>query len=243
MSDLDIDREYRRGDRGNKVRLIQEWLTLDGFAVVPDGKFGPATETAVSAFQTRRQLAVSGVVNAGTFAALVEPMQATLQSQPEKPSLGTAVVAYAKQHLKARPREVGGENRGPWVRLYMDGNEGAEFRWCAGFACFVLNQACTTQGVPLPITPSVSCDSLAASAKIKGLFVGEAAATPTLIRPGSLFLSRRTSEDWTHVGIVVLVSDETFSTIEGNTNDEGSAEGYEVCSRTRGYGSKDFIVI
>lgn len=32
-------------------------------------------------------------------------------------------------------------------------------------------------------------------------------------------------------------------TIEGNTNDEDSPEGYEVCRRVRGYGSKDFILI
>ena len=37
------------------------------------------------------------------------------------------------------------------------------------------------------------------------------------------------------------IADGTFATIEGNTNDEGSREGYEVCRRVRGRGSKDFI--
>jgi len=242
MSDLAIDRDYRRGDRGAKVRLIQEWLTLNDVAVVPDGKFGAATEAAVLAFQKRRRLTTNGVVATRTFEALIEPMKRVLVDVPRKANLGATVVAFAKQHLKAHPREVGGENEGPWVRLYMNGNEGAQFPWCAGFACFVLRQACARQGVGIPITPSVSCDSLAASAQRNGLFVREASADHTLVKPGSLFLNRRTPADWTHVGIVTSASAEFFSTIEGNTNDQGSREGFEVCARTRGYVSKDFIV-
>src|SRR5262245_35770687 len=109
MSDLAIDRDYRRGDRGAKVRLIQEWLTLNDVAVVPDGKFGAATEAAVQTFQRRKKLATTGVVTTPTFAALVEPMQSVLVDVQRKPSLGATIVAYAKQHLKAHPREVGGE--------------------------------------------------------------------------------------------------------------------------------------
>jgi hypothetical protein len=242
MSELELDRDYRRGDRGAKVRLVQEWLTLNDVAVVPDGKFGAATEAAVIAFQKKRKLAPTGVATTKTFEALVEPMKAALVDIPKKGNLGATVVAYAKQHLKSQPREVGGENEGPWVRLYMNGNEGAQFPWCAGFACFVLRQACAAHGIGTPITPSVSCDSLAASAKLNGLFVRETEADPARIKAGSLFLNRRTPEDWTHVGIVTAATPEFFSTVEGNTNDQGSREGFEVCARTRGYASKDFVV-
>jgi hypothetical protein len=34
-----------------------------------------------------------------------------------------------------------------------------------------------------------------------------------------------------------------MQTIEGNTNDDGSAEGYEVCARTRSYTNMDFILL
>jgi hypothetical protein len=243
MSELTLDRDYRRGDRGAKVRLIQEWLTLNDVAVVSDGKFGAATEAAIIAFQRKRRLTATGVATPQMFQLLVEPMKAALVPIPSKSNLGATVVAYAKQHLKSHPREVGGENKGPWVRLYMNGNEGAEFPWCAGFACFVLRQACGAHGVGLPITPSVSCDSLAASAKNNRLFVREADADQSVVKPGSLFLNRRTPEDWTHVGIVTSASPEFFATVEGNTNDEGSREGFEVCARTRGYASKDFVVL
>jgi hypothetical protein len=78
--------------------------------------------------------------------------------------VGRAIVRYAKQHLKQVPREVGGNNKGPWVRLYMDHHEGDEWRWCAGFVCFVIKQACDTIQVEMPIVSSFSCDLLAASA-------------------------------------------------------------------------------
>jgi hypothetical protein len=42
---------------------------------------------------------------------------------------------------------------------------------------------------------------------------------------------------------VTRAEDEVFHTIEGNTNHEGSYEGYEVCKRIRGYKDKDFILI
>ncbi len=36
---------------------------------------------------------------------------------------------------------------------------------------------------------------------------------------------------------------DVFHTIEGNTNDDGSRNGYEVCARRRGYGKKDFVLL
>jgi peptidoglycan hydrolase-like protein with peptidoglycan-binding domain len=78
MSDLDIDRPYRKGDRCAKVRLIQEWISLSGFGVVTDGRFGPATQAAVRSFQAQEKLAVDGVVDDPTFAALIKPMRAAL---------------------------------------------------------------------------------------------------------------------------------------------------------------------
>jgi hypothetical protein len=157
---------------------------------------------------------------------------------PWHPGTKHLVVACARQHLAQHPLEVGGQNRGPWVYLYMDGNEGQPWAWCAGFTCFCLKQACDTLREALPITPSFSCDALAASAQAKGKFVSRAQAGP-----GSFFLVRNTLTDWTHTGIVVSASSETFKTVKGNTNDDGSREGYEVCARTRRYSTMDSIKI
>ena len=245
MSDLELDRPYGKGDKGKKVRLVQEWLCLNGIHVAVDGDFGPATESAVKQFQSKKRLPVTGEVCANTFAELVAPMKAALTPvAPGGRSLGELVVAYAAQHLKQHPREIGGQNRGPWVRLYMRGNEGTEWAWCAGFVCFCLKQACDSLGQKMPLVASFSCDSLAASAKQVGRFLKQpAAAARARIGPGSIFLNRRTATDWTHTGIVVRAEADVFQTIEGNTNDDGSREGYEVCAQTRAYKAKDFILL
>jgi len=244
MSDLELDKTYQKGSRGNKVRLIQEWLCLNGIHVTVDGAFGPATEAAVKQFQEREGLAAAGVVGQETFARLIASMTAALSDLPrDNKSLGEMIVAYAMQHLEQHPREIGGQNRGPWVRLYMNGHEGPELPWCAGFACFILKQAFQTLEDPLPLTLSFSCDSLAADAQQRGIFLGEKEFNdPSQITPGSFFLNRRTPTDWVHTGIVTSAASNCFQAIEGNTNDEGSHEGYEVCQRIRGYKDKDLIV-
>lgn len=245
MSDLELLKACRRGDKGGQVRLIQEWLCLHGQNISIDTDFGPATETAVKEFQTRKRLPVSGVVDSNTFTQLVAPMRAALAPIPRgSKTLGELVADYAQQHLQQNPREIGGQNKGPWVRLYMDGNEGTEWAWCAGFACFSLKQASTTLGTSLPITPSFSCDALAASAKSKNKFLSQpSGASLGRVTTGSFFLVRKTSTDWVHTGIVTRAEGEVMRTIEGNTNDDGSREGYEVCARTRGYSNMDFITI
>jgi len=245
MNDLVLEKTIKRGKRGNQVQLVQEWLCLQGIHVAIDGSFGPATESGVKEFQEREGLPIDGVVKTGTFDKLFQPMKTALNPvQPQGETLGEMVVKYAQQHLEHHPREIGGQNRGPWVRLYMNGNEGNEWPWCAGFVCFVLKQACKSLDVPLPFRKTFSCDTLAAHAKDKEIFLAKTKIDDKAqITPGSIFLNRRTSTDWIHAGIVIKAENEIFHTIEGNTNDEGSREGYEVCRRRRGYKKKDFILI
>ena len=234
-----------RGDRGTDVKRVQEWLSLQGFRLSIDRDFGPATERQVSRFQAERMsIEPTGVVDAETFDALVAPMLDTLRRREVGTlSLGEAAVAYAQAHLAGHPFEVGGANRGPWVRLYMRGNEGASWLWCAGFVSFVLEQASQSTGAGLPVAGSFSCDTLSHQGSAAGLFVAEDDVDRDAITPGSIFLVRKTATDWTHVGLVTLAGSEAFDTIEGNTNDEGSREGFEVCARSRGYADKDFILI
>jgi hypothetical protein len=236
-----------RGAKGKQIRFVQEWLCLHGFAVVIDGEFGPATEQCVKEFQRKASLNATGIVDSTTFERLTLPLANALRPiEPNGRSLGEMMIAYAEQHLAQRPREVGGENRGPWVRLYTGGREGPAWPWCAAFVSFILRLASKTlpdlSGLPIPA--SLSCDLLAAGAKRRGRFLANPpAGKRSQVTPGSIFLVRRTKSDWIHTGIVVRVEAEFFTTIEGNTNDSGSREGYEVCKRTRGYRNKDFILI
>jgi len=244
-----FERTFRRGDRGRGVRRIQEWLSLGGHQARIDGVFGPATEYALRAFQERAGLQVDGIVSSVTHERLVLPMSRALAPiTRDGASLGRLAVLYAEQHLAEHPREIGGQNRGPWVRLYMGGNEGRDWPWCAGFVSSILHQAIQTLGLPMPVPASFSCDVLAVEAQRRGRFVPEAevARSPSrqgLLPAGSVFLARRTTNDWVHAGLVLDFGEDVLETVEANTNDDGDREGYEVCRRIRGYGGKDFIRI
>ncbi len=248
FTDLSYTQDIAAGARGARARLVQEWLGLHGVGVVPDGKFGPATASAVRGFQKKQRLPETGVVDRATFDALVAPMAKALKPIAPKrgDTLGSLVVAYAKQHLAQHPREIGGANMGPWVRLYMDGNQGEEWLWCAGFATYVLKQAADTVGAPMPVKRTYSCDVLAGNAKAKQCFCAgpkSRDAVPSTVTPGSLFLNRRSPTDWYHVGIVVGTEPGVIHTIEGNSDHMGSSNGYEVCQQRRGLKNKDFVLI
>lgn len=241
--EVELRTPLQRGNRGMAVRRLQEWLNLRGFGLVVDSDFGPVTAHAVGLFQASARLPVTGQLDQTTSVELVAPMVRVLQRPRRgRASLGAMIVDCGMRHLRKRPMETGGQNRGPWVRLYMKGNEGGDWPWCAGFVSFLLEQARQKLGLPMPIAGSFSCDSLAAQAKEAGLFVAERDVIPGTIPPGALFLVRRTATDWTHAGVVSSSLPNVFATIEGNTNDEGSREGFEVCARSRGYADKDFIV-
>jgi hypothetical protein len=61
-----------RGNKGDLVIWAQEHLSGAGFKLAIDGDFGPETQSAVRAFQTRRHLPVTGTINGTTWNALVK---------------------------------------------------------------------------------------------------------------------------------------------------------------------------
>ena len=239
----------KKGDNGTNVKRVQEWLSLRGFGTGIDSDFGPATEHCVKDFQQANHLSVTGIVDQVTYSSLVSPLKAALQAIPVTPNdkLPDLVLKYAQQHLDQKPLEMGGDNRGPWVRVYMDGHEGTEWKWCAGFVTFILEQACLTLNCSMPIAGSFACNELAQQAKDKHLFVrsndiANGSVSWQSLNSCCIFLVRKNSQ-WSPTGFVCQPDEDPFSTIEGNTNDEGSANGYEVCERTRSLSEKDFIRI
>lgn len=61
----------RRGNSGYRVTTIQRLLRQHGCTLTVDGDYGPATESAVGAFQASRGLASDGIVGSNTWVALV----------------------------------------------------------------------------------------------------------------------------------------------------------------------------
>lgn len=64
----------RRGDRNAAVRVLQYLLNDRGTAVVIDGIFGPATQTAVKSFQAHNGLQQDGVVGELTWSRLIRTL-------------------------------------------------------------------------------------------------------------------------------------------------------------------------
>lgn len=242
------------------VKRVQEWLCLQGYSVPVDNKWGPASKRALEQFCYDRQIDSNGfdtvpVLSEDLWTALCQPMRdvvlAPLRFRPPHfvPSYGVIVRVLALTHLQAHPREIGGQNRGPWVRLYMDGKEGNDWAWCAGFVSFVMAQAGDAYNATLPTTPhptisAYRCRDLVAMARQLGWPVLSAPKPDCEIHLFFVNHKKRNPWDspWSHVGFGYdFQSDGTFTTIEGNTNDEGSAEGYEVCTRTRSIADKTFI--
>ncbi|WP_228014733.1 peptidoglycan-binding domain-containing protein [Fortiea sp. LEGE XX443] len=57
----------RFGSSGLAVRILQRLLTANGYAIRVDGVYGALTESAVKAFQNRRNLGVDGIVGPRTW--------------------------------------------------------------------------------------------------------------------------------------------------------------------------------
>lgn len=243
--------QQRNGSKNTKkdIRKIQSWLTLfsmlnpgSATSTAIDGDFGKATEQAVKNFQKAKGVAQSGVVDQETFASLSAPLRNAFTKNPTGNNLRELIVSAARNHLPHRPFELiidQQANSGPWVRAYMDGNEGAEWFWCMGFVQAIIDQAASMQGKSfkklMPLT--YSCDVVGTVGLEKGILFRHTQVrnNPSLVKPGDIFLLQKSSHDWIHTGIIADIDDDLFETIEGNTNEGGSSNGTAVLSRVRNF--------
>lgn len=62
----------RKGKKSECVKALQVLLDGNGYHLMADGSFGPATETAVKQFQMDKKLTVDGVVGAKTWEKLLK---------------------------------------------------------------------------------------------------------------------------------------------------------------------------
>ncbi len=231
------------------VKKIQSWLNL--FSMVNpnvltatgiDGDFGTATEKAVMNFQKTKGIPQSGIVNHDTFNLLCAPMRTAFEGNVTGTSLRQLVVNTAFNHAKQQPFELvikQQTNSGPWVRAYMDGNEGNDWLWCMGFVQAIIDQAASLQGKDfktlMPLT--FSCDTIGTFGKANGLFMRNAAVrnNPSIVKPGDIFLLSQAENDWFHTGVITAIGNDTFDTVEGNTNSGGSHNGNAVLKRIRNF--------
>jgi hypothetical protein len=132
-------------------------------------------------------------------------------------------IAVSQIGQEEKPR---GSNWGEPVKSYL-ASVGITFpaSWCMAFMYWCFKAAAKELGrtIPLVKTGGVLNAWQKAPASVK-------VSDP---QPGDIFIQDH-GHGLGHTGIVVKVNkDGTIDTIEGNTNDTGSREGYEVCRRTR----------
>ncbi|MFO1080244.1 MAG: peptidoglycan-binding protein [Reyranellaceae bacterium] len=231
------------------VRRLQEWLHIHHFPTPIDGGFGDSTSDQLKAFQTAKGRSATGQLDPATWVLLTAPMRQALAKVelPAGAALEDAVVAIARQHAAQQPIEVGGNNCGPWVRLYMQGREGASQAWCAGFVCFVVAQAVRDLGLAkLPFKRQVWVPSLAEDAQGGGRFIaaGDVKTPPeraSKLQPGQIFVIKGSDPKWTHTGFVLAVNDKTFDTIEGNVGGDSGINGPNAKQGNYAFGDKDFL--
>lgn len=140
-------------------------------------------------------------------------------------------------------REKGSSNSGKEVDQYLKSvglNPGNP--WCMAFVYWCYNQAAAVTGTPnfLIRTGGVLHQWNEQQAKRK-IVLDKVLKNPDIIKPGAVFIMDY-GKGTGHTGLVARIHGGCIETIEGNTNDEGSREGYEVCRRTRKLASvKGFI--
>ena len=243
--------QKRRGTNNNTkdVRKIQSWLSLyaithpsAGTATGIDGDFGPATERAVKNYQKSKDIVPSGMVTQALFDQLCAPMKEAFETPLQSTHLRDLVLEVAQNHVNAHPRELiikGQSNSGPWVRSYMDGKDGALWFWCMGFVQTIIDQAASEQGKKFTdlMPQTVSCDIVGDAGLKQGILHrnSQLKNNPSLIKPGDIFLIKKSRLDWTHTGIIIDIDGDTIETIEGNTNHQGSRNGVAAMKRTRNF--------
>lgn len=175
------------------------------------------------------------------FGDFINEGQFTLKS-PDADGDKFAKILALNRNVKEDPK---GSNRGQMVSAYLASTGlGSGYPWCMAFVYYVFNELSKQLGQtnPLPKTAGVM-NHWSKATKDEKITIEQARQDPNLIRPGQIFIMSRPGKGLGHTGIVIGVDPQkgTFTTIEGNTNDQQSGEGDRVGVNVRRINSKTLI--
>lgn len=118
-----------------------------------------------------------------------------------------------------------GSNWGTPVKNYLASvNIGFPASWCAAVVYWVFNEAARILAVVNPVPKTGGVLKMWSKIPKKNRI--------TVPVPGCIFFVDY-GHGLGHAGIVEWIAGDVLHTLEGNTNDEGSREGYEYCRRER----------
>jgi hypothetical protein len=138
----------------------------------------------------------------------------------------TLQVAISQIGVEENPK---GSNSGPQVDQYLRSvSLGPGFAWCMAFVYWCVNEACKQLEIVNPIMKTGGVLYQYRHTKCRTI----PAKSWQAVKPGDIFIMVFKNGNG-HTGIVKKIENGIVYTVEGNTNDEGSREGYEVCERER----------
>ena len=163
------------------------------------------------------------------FNLFIKEAQQIPLSDPSKDGEIFAGVLAAHKDSKEEPR---GSNKGPEVTKYLQSvGLSSGLPWCMAFVYYIFDDVCKRLGKTNGTVKTGGClnhwNQATSDAKIP---VDMIKTNPSLIRPGQIFIMTRPGKGLGHTGIVVAVDekDRSFTSMEGNTNDQLSGEGDRV---------------
>jgi hypothetical protein len=163
------------------------------------------------------------------FNLFIKEAQQIPLSDPSKDGEIFAGVLASHKDAKEEPK---GSNKGPEVSKYLQSvGLSSGLPWCMAFVYYIFDDVCRRLGKTNGTVKTGGClnhwNQAPSDAKIP---VDMIKTNPSLIRPGQIFIMTRPGKGLGHTGIVVAVDekDRSFTSMEGNTNDQLSGEGDRV---------------
>ncbi len=148
-------------------------------------------------------------------------------------TIGELALSIAISQL-GQQEEPKGSNKGPMVDKYLASvglNPG--YAWCQAFVFWCYQEAAKMMKGKVPVIRTAGVQACWVKTDASMKITRKAAITnPGLIRPGMqfiLFFNGGTG----HTGIVERLEGNIIHTIEGNSNNNGSREGFAVVRHTR----------
>lgn len=137
----------------------------------------------------------------------------------------TLAIALTQLGVTEAPK---GSNGGPEVSRYLS-SVGLKpgFSWCMAFVYWSVQQACNELQQKNPLVKTAGVMDQVRRTNLRMI-----PARSSGVKPGDIFIMEF-AHGLGHTGFVESVSPGIVHTIEGNTNDDGSREGYEVARRQR----------
>ena len=223
------------------VTAIQNQLNTKSCGpLTVDGVFSDSVTSAVKLFQTRHTdvagtpLKADGQVGPVTWAALFGSDNVPVDNTAPSPLLSKVLEVAASQInvVEVPPYS----NRGPQVDEYLKSvgldPENEHYSWCASFVYWCFEQACNDLSLTNPLVKTAGCLDHWNRATCPKITKQAALKDPSLVKPGFIFIIDH-GDGSGHTGLVESSSGGVLTTIEGNTNEQLSSNGYGVFRLTR----------